>query len=152
MYLLVSTKLWGEASALICGEETAPVIRGSHGSRPALRDILPEIEEAQKDVGPSSERPHSRILHDYRDCICPFLAWFRDQGLFIRIAPVEQFVQVTPFGVNTNTISPANQTRYASPRLTCGRVDIKTRITMRLAVEVFGHYLPAPSSTTGCLA
>ena len=65
---------------LVRGEETAPVIRGSRGSRPALRDIFPKIEEAQRtgDVPPSEP-----ILVDYTpigNYICTFLAWFRDQG------------------------------------------------------------------------
>ena len=41
---------------------------------------------------------------------------------------------MTPFGANTNAINSVNQTRYASPKLTCGRVDFKARVTMWLAV------------------
>jgi hypothetical protein len=54
--------------------------------------------------------------------------------LIHRLAPFERYVQVTPFGANTNAMNPVNQTRYAS----CGRVDFKARLTMWLAVGVFG--------------
>jgi hypothetical protein len=41
---------------LICGEEAAPEIRGSRGSRPALPDTLPKIDDAQRtgDLPPSA--------------------------------------------------------------------------------------------------
>jgi hypothetical protein len=53
---------------LICGEEAAPEIRGSRGSRPALRDILPKIEEAQRTGPLLRATPFTSVLS------CPVLS------------------------------------------------------------------------------